>query len=290
MGDPLASLRPLVTKPSEAVRWASLLEATAPKAGNVYPGRSFEDLSYMDFVAAAEIAARHLAEPEARISERIYRAVEATRALTHTNVNLGILLLLGPLVAADELMERLGNRKKSARDWLEAITIVLASLDGQDGQNLFRAIQIAGAGGMGEVESMDIAAIYGEVDILEAMQLAKDRDRVAKQYATGFVDLIDEVLPVVWHAINRSGDLLRGISHAHIQLLRDSPDSLIARKNGIDAAKSVQRRAARVDLDDPHSILEFDRSLRQASPRLNPGTTADLIAASLYLLLRTPIL
>lgn len=285
----LRSVQRLISKPADAVRWASILEATAPKAGNVYPGMPFGDLTFLDFAAAAEIAAKHLSDDKERFSRRVLQAVEETRQLTKTNVNLGILLLLGPLVAADELAQRVGGGKRNAKDWLEAIRIVLDSLDGQDGQNLFRAIQIAGAGGLGEVESMDIAAIYGEVDVLEAMKLAEDRDRVAKQYSTGFVDLIDHVLPVVWHCIDRSGDLLEGISRAHLQLLRDDVDSLIARKNGIEVARKVQRRAAKVNPDDPDSVQRFDQSLRGSSHELNPGTTADLIAGSLYILLRTPL-
>ncbi|MEM8671922.1 MAG: triphosphoribosyl-dephospho-CoA synthase [Planctomycetota bacterium] len=289
MADPFAPIRRLVKTPSDAVRWASVLEVTAPKAGNVYPGASFRDLSFIDFVAAADIASKHLRDEQERFSRRIYGAVEETRELTKTNVNLGILLLLGPLVAADELMMRVGNNKCKANDWLEATRIVLDSLDGEDGQNVFRAIQVAGAGGLGEVESMDIAAMYGEVDLIEAMTLAKDRDRIANQYATGFSDLIDNVLPVVWHSIDQTGDLLEGIGRAHIQLLRDEVDSLIARKNGMEVAKSIQRRAARVNLGDPDSVQKFDQSLRGDTHELNPGTTADLVAASLYLLLRTPI-
>jgi len=199
-------------------------------------------------------------------------------------------LLIGPLVGADELMQRVGNPKRTAKDWLDAVGVVLEAFDGQDGQNIFRAIQMADAGGLGEVDSMDIAAVYGEVDVIEAMELAAERDRVAKQYATGFADLIDEILPIVWHCIDRTGDMLDGIGRAHIQLLCDSPDSLIVRKNNINVAADVMRRANLVDVDDPDSVQKFDNSLRGVAHKLNPGTTADLIAAALYILLRTPIL
>ena len=39
-------------------------------------------------------------------------------------------------------------------------------------------------------------------------------------------------------------------------------------------------------IDDPESVADFDRLLRSNGNRLNPGTTADLIAASLFVLLR----
>ena len=89
-------------------------------------------------------------------------------------------------------------------------------------------------------------------------------------------------------AIKQYGDVLRGISHAHLRLLSLEPDSLIARKNGMEIAVAVQMRAKKIDFDDPTSMAKFDDSLRSNAHELNPGTTADLIAAALYLLLRTP--
>ena len=88
MSDPWNWLAPVVTSPAEAVRWACLLEATAPKVGNVYPGRPFENLSYADFVAAADIAARSFANPT-RFSEAVLSAVLETSRCRATNVNLG---------------------------------------------------------------------------------------------------------------------------------------------------------------------------------------------------------
>ena len=76
-------------------------------------------------------------------------------------------------------------------------------------------------------------------------------------------------------------------SVAQIHLLSRTPDSLISRKNGLRVAGEVQRRAGLVDPDDQKSVSEFDLYLRSEDHQLNPGTTADLIAASVYLLLRT---
>lgn len=287
--DPLDPIRQSIDRPSDAVRWACLLEATAPKAGNVYPGRSFDDLCYADFVTAAEIAADGFGRWNLRVSERMLQIVQETVARTQTNVNLGIVLLLGPLVAADEQLtgqEPIG--RFGDESWGPVIAGVLSSWDGIDGDNIFRAIRSASAGGLGNVDSMDVNRSRGRLDLARAMTLAKDRDRIARQYATGFGDLIDAVVPVVRESIATCGDLLMGISRAHLRLLMAEPDSLIARKNAVEVAVGVQKRAQKVDLDDPDSISAFDDSLRGDGHHLNPGTTADLIAAALYLLLRTP--
>jgi len=72
--------------------------------------------------------------------------------------------------------------------------------------------------------------------------------------------------------------------------LAREPDSLIARKHGAAAAAKVSAGAATIlrlpATERPAAEAAFDASLR--SPlRLNPGTTADIVAAALYILLRT---
>lgn len=297
MIDATLGLRLHAKTPEDAVRWCCILEATAPKAGNVFPSRSFRDLTYQDFVEAAEITAECFSHA-GRISECMLQAVLKTTTLRRTNVNLGIVLLLGPLVAADRnlLTQEIDVRSPQPRSpqhrspqiWRAAINDQLSRLDRIDGQNIFRAIASASAGGLGHVDEMDVHAEHTDIDVLAAMRLAAERDQIAKQYACGFSELIDEVLPLLRNSILECGDVLTGICRAHVRLLASRPDSLISRKNGVEAAARVQSLAAVVDLEDPKSLQCFDDALRSPDHKLNPGTTADLIAAGLYLLLRTP--
>jgi triphosphoribosyl-dephospho-CoA synthase len=279
MSDVFARFRQLCSTPAEAIRWACILEATAPKVGNVFPGRSFEDLNYADFVAAAEIAVRELAIVEAPISQRMLETILQTAKSVGNNVNLGIVLLLGPLVKAD--------LARTSDQWQGAISGVLDAFTESDGEMIFQAINAASAGGLGTVESNDVRATTGPVNIIEAMTEAAGRDRVARQYASGFEDLITTVAPIVKDSIEAAEDLLTGISRAHLRLLASEPDSLIARKCGLDFAIQVRDRAAEINIDDQLQIERFDQWLRTDGHRRNPGTTADLIAASLYLILRS---
>ena len=296
MPDPLASFRQLSTTPAEAVRWACILEATAPKPGNVFPGRSFVDLTHSNFVAAAEITARCFGQKSERISNRMLAAVDQVQSHLGTNVNLGIILLLGPMVAADErasvtaLKQGAGNPTSSFENlqaWIPGIEAVLEGLNDDDGELIFMAIQRATAGGMGTTQQLDVGQTHTSVDILQAMELAKTRDRIGLQYSDGYRDLICHITPVLLRAIQSTGDVLSGICHAHVHLLKEAPDTLIARKNGIEVASNVQQRASVVDPFDPESMESFDQYLRANGHQLNPGTTADLLAASLYLILRT---
>ncbi|TWU47409.1 ATP:dephospho-CoA triphosphoribosyl transferase [Rubripirellula tenax] len=285
MVDPFETIRHQIHSPSDAVRWACILEATAPKAGNVFPGRPFDDLQYIDFVKAAEVTATAFNDASLPITRRMLMAATATRQATATNVNLGIILLLGPLVAADESLKA---SEKEPNDWLAALETVLDGFDPTDGQNVYDAIAMASAGGLGNVDSMDVHQPHDQVDLRAAMISAQQRDRIALQYASGFRDFFEHVVPVVRNEIMGQGDLLTGINRAHVQLLAESVDTLIARKCGVDVANDVQSRSKLTCLDSVPEMAELDAYLRSPDHRLNPGTTADLIAAALYVLLRTP--
>jgi triphosphoribosyl-dephospho-CoA synthase len=71
------------------------------------------------------------------------------------------------------------------------------------------------------------------------------------------------------------------------------PDSLIARKRGaVEAMESAMRASAVLDKGWPHksggrdAFADLDAWLRDEGRRRNPGTTADVIAACLFVLLR----
>src|SRR5580704_17540027 len=84
----------------QCVALATLLEASAPKPGNVHRGADFEDVTYPEFVAAGIAIAPVLeGAAERPLGETILAAVEATRRVTPRNTNLGTILLLAPLAA-----------------------------------------------------------------------------------------------------------------------------------------------------------------------------------------------
>src|SRR5438132_10760792 len=84
-----------------AAQLACLLEASAPKPGNVSPGRHFADVRYEDFLASAIAIGEPLAGAGVRsVGATVRLAVEATARWTPTNTNLGIVLLLAPLARA----------------------------------------------------------------------------------------------------------------------------------------------------------------------------------------------
>lgn len=265
------------------IHQACLLEATAQKPGNVHPGAAFADLRYVDFVASAEVAAPALAAAaRVGVGAAVLAAVQATRGRVGTNTNLGIALLIAPLAAVP-----LGV------SLADGITAVLAGLTMRDAELVFEAIRTAQPGGLGQVAEGDVSGVP-TIDLLNAMGMAADRDSVARQYVTDFEIPLSVGIPLMRHWVNRSPDqMLNGVVNLHLQFMARWPDSLIARKCGPEVALDAQHRADRVLEsrwpESPQGIMEIqklDTWLRADGHRRNPGTTADLVAATLFAYLR----
>lgn len=259
---------------------AGIVEATAAKPGNVHPGASFPDLAYDDLVAAAVAIAPAIDRAAATpVGDTILAAVEAARAATDTNANFGIVLLTAPLAAVPD-----GQPLDAA-----AVERVLARLDAGDAAAIWRAIARARPGGMGRVASDDVAGPPPD-DIRAAMRAAAGRDRIAALWAHGFEPLFAGPVADLAAAVDAGLPLLDAVVDCHVRQLAREPDSLIGRRHGADIAALVSAAAAEMppagDPGRPAALARFDRMLRIPARR-NPGTTADLVAAALYILFRT---
>ena len=266
---------------------ACLLEATAPKVGNVHRGADFDDLTFHDFAASAvAIAPAIEAAAERGVGRTVLDAIAATRGIVDTNTNLGIVLLLAPLAAVprDQPLTTASVRG------------VLAGLAPDDCRLVYEAIRLAQPGGLGKTAEMDVRNDPPQC-LLAAMRAAADRDLVARQYAKDFALVLDETLPLLLAGRQRDWSLTEAIIHTHLQLLSRYADSLIFRKAGAEFANQVSAIARQVleagsPGDDSYfaAVADFDFWLRADGNRRNPGTTADLLAAALFAGLRDGLL
>lgn len=257
------------------VQLACVLEASAAKPGNITPAHDFSDATYVDMLRSALVLGPVFARPAALrrgVGELIADGVAATQRVTSANTNLGIVLLFAPLVRA-----QVTRREDEALR--PAIERILAGLDVADAAAAFAAIARAEPGGLGEVVEHDVGA-PARVSLREAMAAAAHRDSIASEYATGYAIVFETGLPLLLEALREGASTLEAIVSLHVGLLASHPDSLIARKAGAAAARAVSE-AAREVRDGTGSLEDFDRSLRREGGRLNPGATADLVAATL---------
>lgn len=266
---------------------ASTIEATAPKPGNVHRGADFEDVSYPDFIVSGiAIAPVFDRAHELSLGQLVLRSIQATQQFVGTNTNLGMILLFAPLA-----------KVPSDQPLASGLPAVLQNLTSADSQDVYAAIIAAKPGGLGKVSEADVHAA-APPQLLDAMRLAADRDLIARQYTDNFHHVLQVIVPHLTTALqDKRLPLTDAIIDAFLHLLAVEPDSLIARKRGKDLATQASARAAKVLAAGPpgapefqQALADFDFWLRSDHHHRNPGTTADLIAASLFACLRDGII
>ncbi len=261
---------------------ACLLDVTALKPGNVGLHAGGHGMQPVDFIRSAEAAAPAMAQPAGGVGERIHRAIVATHEAVGTNTNLGIVLLAAPIAHAAS-----GPRGREAL--VKRLRGCLASLTVDDARLAFEAIRLAQPGGLGKADRHDVHA-PARVSLLEAMREAAGRDLIARQYANGYADVLDTGLARLAAARARGRDWRWTTTEVYLAFLARHPDSHVARKFGAgeaavlrDAAAGRERAAARTSdvAGAANALIEWDGELKARG--LNPGTSADLTVATLFL-------
>lgn len=259
-----------------AFRAACREEIEAPKPGNVHIFAGGHNMEAAHFLTSAEVSVGPIAASGASVGARVFGAVAASFEAVGMNTNLGIVLLCAPLAAAAE-------RGGALRP---ALAQVLAALDRDDADQVFRAIALANPGGLGDAPRHDVHA-PAETSLLEAMREAAPRDRIAYQYASDFDDIFVTGLFALAQAELRGlKPPLRAVA-VYLAFLSAFPDTHIFRKFGTATAAAVRREATEMLLlfqsrrgDCLPELLAFDASLKVRG--LNPGTSADLTVATLF--------
>jgi triphosphoribosyl-dephospho-CoA synthase len=207
-----------------------------------------------------------------------------------TNTSLGTILLLVPLgfayLASSDWEQITSNKLDRLK---ESLKHVLSNLSQSDSSAIYEAIRIAKPGGMGKVREMDLSSA-APPSIRDAMALAAPRDDIALQYVTNF-HLVFEYAELFKQvpSSTRGSDDDHGLRWLQVRMLADRVDSLIVRKNGLDFAEAIQRKAKSLhEMGEQHGTQSdyfqsawkrLDAIMRDEQHAGNPGTTADLIAA-----------
>ena len=256
------------------------MEVLAPKPGNVYPGAewNFTNTTVTDFLKSAKAISFVFDRAKGlTVGELVLNSVRATQLQVTTNTNLGQVLLLAPL--AKTLAES-GELSESN------LQVILDRLTIDDSVKVYEAIRLAKPGGMGQKSDQDIQSRPTQ-PLLHIMQMVQAEDGIAEAYATGFRKVFHTGRSALYQSIYAGNPWRDAIVDCHMELLMMG-DTLIRRKAGAEAELNVQQRAGSVLKlkSDPikyaHALKEFDRLLRVNGNRLNPGTTADLVTASLF--------
>jgi triphosphoribosyl-dephospho-CoA synthase len=273
------------------VELTCVIEASAPKPGNVSPERPFADTTYEDFVAsAAAIREPFNGAATRRVGETIRLAAEATSRCTGANTNLGIILLLAPLAKAAVGFVRMHDptREQDLQSLRSELEELLGETTVSDAVDVYQAIRIARPGGLGGADEQDVRD-EPTVTLLEAMRLAADRDGIAREYATAFATTFETGVPALMRARAAGLAWRDAVVETFLTLVAAAPDTHIERRGGKRLALEVSRMAQEalaaggVRSEAGRRLVDaMDGKLRDPRNLANPGTSADLTAAAIF--------
>ncbi|MDD1736708.1 MAG: triphosphoribosyl-dephospho-CoA synthase [Methanothrix sp.] len=256
--------------------------SSSPKPGNVDRGHDFSDVGFHHFLTSAVSAYpifRKAAEGGAGLGSLILDGVAAWQTWNlSSNTHFGSLVLMVPLAVAAGRPAELQEELKS----------VLEQSSPEDALAFYRAFSLAGARVV-DVESFSLSdrnweerLQEEEKSLLDLMRLSAGHDLIAREWSTYYQRSFS--LSERLAALIEEKGLNDGVVRTYLEALAEVPDSLVQAKFGMEAACEVSR-LARKALRDPTlgqaSLLDKDLLERD----INPGSTADLIAASLFIAL-----
>lgn len=278
-------------------RTACILEVTTEKPGNVTPTRNFADTKFEDFIFgsmligdAVEKAFIDGKQENFRIGKRIYDFVRESKKYNKTkkNTHFGIALLF--IVLGTALGTTIKNKKKFKIEELrDVIDYVMKKTGSNDSVYLYRAIKTGNVRVLKNADKFDVLSEdfvsrvkKEDLKFYDLMKISSDKDLIAKELTTK-MEISFKHLDFLENLSGFSGEISRKeILLLYLNLLSKYPDTLIAKKYGIDTSKKVLNMAKDV-IAQNLSIEKFSEYLYKNN--LNPGSIADITANVVFLYL-----
>ena len=297
---------------SKCLETAILFEVSANKPGNVNFVVGFEGTRVEHFLASAvaaapsfEEAARRgiaVADDRLRLSDvgmgKLMKdcVADINAWQKGGNTLLGTVILFMPIAVAAG-MTSLKNNAFNLSSLRRSIKKVVESSTPQDAVNLYDAIEIARPSGLNGAPDLDVKAndskirlIKENVSLFEVFKIAASYDDVCFEWVNNFPITFDLAYPFLMKEL-KTKRLKTAIVNTFLNVLAERPDTFISRKIGQAKAQEVSSGARRVlelgGVETPEgkeSVILFDQKLRNSGNDYNPGTTADITAATLALL------
>ncbi len=294
---------------SKCLELAILLEASAHKPGNVSVVTNFESTRYEHFLASA-VAARPSLEYAAKqgiaVHERKTRVADVGAghiikdcvadidSWQHGgNTLLGTVILLVPIAIAAGMTP---NEDRFETSKLRKnVKLVIESTTPEDAVSVYEAMKIAKPSGLGKAPKLDIndpssiqRILEENVTLFQVFRIAEKYDTICSEWINNYPITFDLAYPFLTNQIAGGDDLTQAILHTFLKVLAECPDTFIARKTSLERAKEVSAEAGKIlglgglkTSKGRQRLTEFDAKLRRSSNLLNPGTTADVVAAAL---------
>ncbi len=267
-----------------AFEYSCKLDVFSIKPGNVFLDHPAYGMTHKDFLQSSMACSDIICEHNMDIGKKILESVEASMDVVGCNTNLGIILLCVPIV---EAIYSDNNHKFDQNN----LKNVINNIGYKQTRDIYKAINIANAGGMGSKPEFDLKeSKSGKFTILDAMNYARKYDFIANEYSNYFHNIINVISKNWRNYFNIMKNAENATTATFLKQISSNPDSLVARKHGLNAAEELSQRF-KVIADDycasknpntlNNKLLLMDSELKIQG--LNPGTTADVVVASIFL-------
>ena len=273
---------------------ASVLEVSGqPKPGNVHRTRDFDDMVFEDFLLSAVVVGDIFREAcssinkdkleEAHLGRYICEAVRETNKWVETNTNLGIMMMCMTIACSAAISDSFDELQDNIVKIMDATTV-------DDACDLYDAINLADAGGMGDQDDFDVNSASAKDELrangqtmYDVLEISAGWDRLANELTNGMPVCFEIGYPT-YSKLRETSSLNKSSVLTFLKILSEVPDTLISRKYGDEVAESVSFKTKELlscEDDFDIKVKEFDDYLFDNG--YNPGTTADLTAASIML-------
>jgi len=302
---------------------ASLLEVAGwPKPGNVHRTSNLEPkferflcgalLLYDPLLQAAK--AGYEAGVNGRVGGwglgRLLTEVYSSGLAWHRegNTNLGTAMLLLPLSAGAGLL--LGSMGSvDLRRLQEATTTMLQATTVEDTIEFYKLLRKIGKRWLGRVSGVgapDVfeAKVYAKIrrlncTFLDVMRASSKWDAVAYELANSMPVTFELAYPTLLRYYRESGNINVATVNTFLTILAQKTDTFIIRKLKAAGAEDAEEKAKKISemaksalslggaatKEGREALFKMDEELKRGEGLLNPGSTADIVAAGLMLLL-----
>lgn len=282
-------------EPSEIAKIAQIASALEvsgyPKPGNVHRTRDYDDMVFEDFVISGIVIGDTIREAcsdvdveNPKLGKYILEAVAETDKWIKNNTNLGIVMMTTPIAVAAAISNDFDEIRPN-------VVKLMANTSVDDACDLYDAINIADAGGMGDQDEYDVTSDNAKQELREnnqtmydVLKISAPWDMLAREM-TSDMPVVFEIGYPVYHELKDEKSMNDACLLTFLTILSQVPDTLISRKYGSDEALKISMMTRDLlnlkdESDFTQKVKEFDDYLYEN--HYNPGTTADLTAASIF--------
>ncbi len=303
---------------------ACLLEATAPKVGNVSRLSPQHHTSLVDYCRSSVLMGEHiglmLASDEPKLGEAFRNYCKQMMIISSGgNTHVGTATLMFPLAYAvadlrakkgdlndvDEVQEHINNMLTPYLKELGPST----TIEFAEGIRSVKPAGVVGVedGGIDLHDDSILEAIRQEnTNIHDWMAAGRSVNMVADEFVNGFSRSVDsaKALGMVYKIIGQRPEMIESnnmsaeelaVVQTHLALLASEHDTLVLGKNGETTANWLIMRAAQVvhmgGIFQPNFTSVLERLDTECRIRcVNPGATADILGAGIFLALVTGLM